>query len=518
MPRFPAFASIVVLCLLLSGCTKGRDSTSTPAQTPSSGTAPTKTQYVHAETGAVLYEAPDLLSRATATAPDLAQVLSGERSGQWVQVAWQGRTGWTCANKLSDVKSGIAVTKDLIADTWCGENEQPGTGCYTFRDDGTLNIECPMCFHGTWYISDDKVYVQLESPEQSSEGRPLERITYAGTMTVLDGNSLEANFPDGDGVARDTQSWIMTRSDGAVRYSETAPPAQKQQFERSLPFSRPVSDIAVSPDGKSIAVVTYDPDVVLLSMDGTKRTALKGHREDVWGVAFSPDSAIVACGGKDKNVILWDRTGKQLATLKGHTDGVTSVAFSPDGQTIASGSADKTVRLWKRDGTLIRSIEGQGDTVSRLAFSPDGKTLAAALGSGTVKLWTPEGKLVKTLEGHTNGADGVVFSADGKTLATYAGDGIVRLWSPSGGLITVLDTKSPQAASFSLRPDGKVVATGTADPALMLWTADGRLIKTLYGHNAILHTIAFSPDGKTIVTGSEDSTIKFWPFDSKACE
>ncbi|KDQ50901.1 hypothetical protein JAAARDRAFT_141209, partial [Jaapia argillacea MUCL 33604] len=77
------------------------------------------------------------------------------------------------------------------------------------------------------------------------------------------------------------------------------------------------------------------------------QTIIEGHSNIVSSVAFSPDGKHIALGSWDKTARVWDvKSGELVAgPFEGHSSSVTSVAFSADDKHIASGSWDKTVRV-----------------------------------------------------------------------------------------------------------------------------------------------------------------------------
>jgi WD40 repeat protein len=114
-------------------------------------------------------------------------------------------------------------------------------------------------------------------------------------------------------------------------------------------LASPVSDVAFSPDGKTLASVQYDDPYVRLwaVATGQYRTSLGGASHFIMAVAYSPDGSLIASGETDGTVILWNaRTLRQRCTLRGHSSQVSTIAFSPDGRTLASGDADAVVRVW----------------------------------------------------------------------------------------------------------------------------------------------------------------------------
>jgi RNA polymerase sigma factor (sigma-70 family) len=134
--------------------------------------------------------------------------------------------------------------------------------------------------------------------------------------------------------------------------------------ERSrLPSPRYAYGLAISPDGRSIAMASGDfhasdtseehPHgaglVSIWDVDArARRMSTAAHRDFATGVAFSPDGRFLASSGQDDLIKIWDAaTGEERAVLKGQETHVYGLVFSPDGGTLASTGSG--ARLWRVD-------------------------------------------------------------------------------------------------------------------------------------------------------------------------
>ncbi|GLY78880.1 protein kinase [Actinoallomurus iriomotensis] len=233
-----------------------------------------------------------------------------------------------------------------------------------------------------------------------------------------------------------------------------------------------------------------------------------GDTGDVTEIAFSPDGRTLAGAGFDRTLRLWDITsGRTVFAIAGHRD-VLAVTYSADGQTLFSG--DNAVRRWdvhtgESRGVLVSYARG---TVTCLAFSPDEKTLAVGLTSGddsrveVVDMTT--GRSVATF-GHNGNMNSVAFSPDGETVASVSDmEAAVRLWSAKTGRL-IRSFTAPMGgildyASAMFSPDGKTLAG--AGPGIKLWdVATGRLTATFTDSHHILDTAAYRP-GRAMIAGA----------------
>ncbi|HYV37896.1 MAG TPA: hypothetical protein VE988_19580 [Gemmataceae bacterium] len=261
--------------------------------------------------------------------------------------------------------------------------------------------------------------------------------------------------------------------------------------------------VAVSPDGKWIAVANGSPSFYLLG-GGKSEVA------DDWQA-----TALILNAATGKTVVRLKLSTTEEDALLDETERVPpfqveALAFSPDGRMLAIGTTVGQIKLYEvKTGNLrltlddekakladkntpekLRTFKRALGSDSSLAFSPDGRQLAAcgdsfsdsrlvrekyerstlsSTGPGRLKVWDiATGKLQHDLVGHDRHANAVAFSPDGKLLASAGswagsehGSGVI-LWNPQTGAkirrITTTANGGTNGVVFS--PDSQHVAIG----------------------------------------------------------
>jgi WD40 repeat protein len=103
------------------------------------------------------------------------------------------------------------------------------------------------------------------------------------------------------------------------------------------------------------------------------------HRSPVTGIAFSPDGETLASVSGDSTLKIWNRDLQVPPRSFAATRGLSDVAYSPDGTMVAAGCGDNAVWLWSAKAQAgPRLLQGHQDKVNAVAFSADSERLASA--------------------------------------------------------------------------------------------------------------------------------------------
>jgi WD40 repeat protein len=320
-------------------------------------------------------------------------------------------------------------------------------------------------------------------------------------------------------------------------------------------------DVALAPDGQTLAVACRDRAVYLFSRDGVLEQALRGHGDHVLSVAFAPaggelyslswagelirwvlpqggkqvlrppgssarriavsaDGKLVALGRVDGVVELISASdGRQVRRLPAHRGSVLALAFRPGKPQLASAGIDQPIRLWAMpSGELLQSITDHKGAVTRLVFGPDGERLVSGGRDGGVRIHAldPATKQRVVVRGHDDSIMALAFAPRVELIASAAGDREVRLWQANTG--SALGGHSVHRSfvmGLAFSPDGTVLASAGYDRSVVLWQpALARARPNGAAHAAGVTRASFSADGRRILSAGADRRIGVWRSES----
>jgi WD40 repeat protein/DNA-binding SARP family transcriptional activator len=270
--------------------------------------------------------------------------------------------------------------------------------------------------------------------------------------------------PRGIAVSPDGRTLALTHSDGAVDLIDTGSLRRRAGVHA---IDGMALSVDFSPDGRLLAVTGQGGRLTLWNARTLAPAGeLKGMRGDSQALAFSPDGKLLAAAEVDvrrpRPLRVWDMRRRTLTASRGRT-AAGSIAFSPDGKLIAAAAIERgtnirdvrTGRLVKRIG--IGNLAGQGDFSRSVTFSPDGDHLLVGQYNGTGRLYSTETwtQVGRSLEAQTARITFPEFSPDGRTLITAAADGTVVLWDVA--------TQKPIGSPLALEPNTWVSAALSPD-------------------------------------------------------
>ncbi|HOP05139.1 MAG TPA: WD40 repeat domain-containing protein [Tenuifilaceae bacterium] len=248
---------------------------------------------------------------------------------------------------------------------------------------------------GAIYSPDDKFLISGAMDASMilwdvATGKKIKKMTVEPKQAKLKGIIPELDFelPNSlvPGVYNPSGDLLFAGStDGLIRIFDM----NKLQFIDTLYGHKgPVSNFAISTDGKLMATGSWQNELVVWDLETLKIVHyIKTKNNSAYSLKFmSNDTQLFSAGHNSINI--WDIESETIIkTFEGQT-GMQECKFSSDGKYLASCAEDYTV--WLRDfetEEVIWKYRGSKMEISTLDFSPDGKYLVVGTPESVILIW-----------------------------------------------------------------------------------------------------------------------------------
>ena len=194
---------------------------------------------------------------------------------------------------------------------------------------------------------------------------------------------------------------------------------------------QPIRCLAVSADGKQVAVAWNQGRAWVWPVEGAGGAAINLGKVDVDCLAFYPNGVLIA-GGADGAIAFWDLKSKQRLLQLNAGSPVKSLAVSPDGRRLIASGAGRQIKIWDLTTLKQRAVAASA-AVSRVMFGPFGDQLLSVVyvkdkDESQVSIWNPSsGKLSQQILVRSTRVSNVGFSPTGRHLVTANDDGSIYL-------------------------------------------------------------------------------------------
>jgi WD40 repeat protein len=290
---------------------------------------------------------------------------------------------------------------------------------------------------------------------------------------------------------------------------DTEHPAAPEIYRQAVP----ITALAFSPDGKTLAASGYHEVTLWDPNDGKLLGRIPKLAQRTYGLAFSPDGTTLAVAGGTPGRLgelrLCDpvkmTAGKVLDRIP---DVMLAVGFSPDGAHIAAGGSDNLIRIYDaQSAKRERVIEQHADWITALAFSPDSSQLVSASRDKSARVFDVNtGAMKSAFLDHQDAVVDVAWNGDGKSVFSVGRDRKIRLWNTADDKQIAQIAAGPADISRLQLGMGQLFAA-CADGAVRAYSIEKREITETSPAGEYAYAIATDPKNERLAVGRHNGEV-----------
>lgn len=335
--------------------------------------------------------------------------------------------------------------------------------------------------------------------------------------------------------APDQKSLFTAGRDGTVRHWSL----ENGRALQTWYFDQPLSAMALSPDGRLLAVaegyrlspsldlstLPNQEDYVVHVIDlGSKQVKQKfsGSKTAIMSLAFSADSQMLAAGSqytKAETLRIWNLSSGKLEKQFKPVQSILNITWSRDGNRLFASTGDRSFCVFDFKTGLQASAIRERGMIYGLALSPDEQQLAVAgdiadeAGSFCVKIYqVSDWKVVQTLTGHAAAITCLMWHADGNTLVSASSkpEASIKVWNlKQKAAHTQYQGHTSDVLAVAIDKSGGQLASVSLDGTTRLWqTSEVKPPRTLLKGKSPVWVV--SSMGRQFLTAGADQTAILW--------
>jgi WD40 repeat protein len=234
------------------------------------------------------------------------------------------------------------------------------------------------------------------------------------------------------------------------------------------------------------------------------------------GAEFAPDGSTLAVYGFEPDIHIIHMSDGSITELRGHTDSIRGLKYFPDGERLLSFSWDETARVWPTgSGTPLRVFDGHHALVQDGAVISDGRRVATIGDDGRLFEWSAGDANVMTMLTHSEPLIWLLVLA--RTNDIVVGDSSGDVWAvrPQGVTRQIRSAGEYAVTMINASHDGKFLAVGQESGGITVYrTSDWAVDRELVLKGTIAR-IEFDPLDRDMLINSEDGFVELIALDAR---